>query len=102
MRHYWWFPAAIAVVCVCAVARSAMHVLPLLVLAVVGMVVAFALGRVHGRRRPRRPGRQAPRSFDDVERGRQVAELERLSNRTLPEILDSYRVIAGRYTGRRP
>ena len=96
----WWL-LAMAALSVLALAEfivsRAVVFVPAAAVAVAG---AYVLGRRHGSLRPSRPA--GTRRLEAAQRERLAAELEALANRSLSEIVDSYRVIARRYQGGRP
>ena len=99
MAHLsWWLLAILAVVVIGTGDDVIRHAAVLVPVALAAVVVAYVLGRQHGRGRI---GKAATRSLEAAQRDRQAAELERLAGRSLDEITESYRVIARRH-GDRP
>ena len=91
--------AAMGALSVLALAEELVsHVAVFVPAASAAVIGAFWLGR---RRALGTARRQAARRLEDAQRERLVAELESLANRSLDEIVGSYRVIARRNQGGR-
>jgi hypothetical protein len=102
----WWFLATLLITLLAVAGDIIRHAAILLP---VGVIVGAAyMLRRRGRSRPAGPtrrwrggraGKMAVRGLEAAQRDRLVAELERLSSRSLDEITASYRQIARRHGG---
>jgi hypothetical protein len=90
----WWFLATLAITLLAVAGDIIRH-------AAILVPVGVAVGAVYLLRRHRggRAGRKAVRSLEAAQRDRLVAELERLSSRSLDEITETFRTIARRHGG---
>ena len=97
VAQFAWFMFAILAITVLGTLDDVIrHAAVLVPAAIAAVVIAYVLGRRHGRGRA---AKTATSSLEAAQRDRLVAELETLAGRTLDEITESYRVIARRHGG---